>query len=198
MVPTQDISAYVLAGGKSSRMGQDKGLMEIEGRPMVSYVLDLLAQLDIETKLIAHQNGYKELGRQVIPDLIPEQGPMGGLHTALEDNKKPYLLLLSCDMPFLPKEAVQKLLGAVKEQDVVAAEIKGRMNPLFAVYKGELKEKVKENLASGKLRMQEFIKECEHEIVRMEELVDQAPKRFLNINTPEDLEKSSELWKKQH
>jgi molybdenum cofactor guanylyltransferase len=198
MLPTKDISAYVLAGGKSSRMGRDKGLMEIEGKYMVTFILDLLAELGIETKLIAHQKGYKELGHRVIPDLIPEQGPMGGLHTALEDNKKAYILLLSCDMPFLPKEAVQKLLGTVRDQEIVAAEINGRMNPLCAIYKGELKEKVKVNLASGKLRMQEFIKECQHEIVGMDELVDQAPKRFLNINTPEDLEKSSELWKKQH
>jgi len=192
------IAAYILAGGKSSRMGRDKGLVSLNDKPMVSYTLDLCKDLGYSPILVASQEEYAALGYPVIKDLVPDKGPMGGLHTALEhnDQKATYVLLFSCDMPFIPKNAIYKLVEAATGQSVIVSEFMKNINPLFALYHKDLKEQVKTNIEMGHLKMKDFIEESLHIKVDMEDLVLQSPERFMNINTPVELEKSRKLWEK--
>jgi len=192
------IAAYILAGGKSSRMGRDKGLVSLNDKPMVSYTLDLCKEMGYAPVLVASQEEYAALGYPVIKDLVPDKGPMGGLHTALEhiDQQTTYVLLFSCDMPFIPKEAIFKLVEAATGQSVIVSEFMKNINPLFALYHKDLKEQVKSNIEMGHLKMKDFIAESSHDKIDMEDLVLQSPERFININTPTELEKSRKLWEK--
>lgn len=192
------IAAYILAGGKSSRMGQDKGLISLNDKPMVSYTLNLCEEIGYSPILVASQEEYTALGYPVIKDLIHDKGPMGGLYTALEhnNNQATYILLFSCDMPFIPKDAIIKLVEAVNDQPVIVSEFMNDINPLFALYHKDLREQVKLNIEKGHLKMKDFIENLNHDKIDMEDLVLQTPHRFSNINTPEDLEKSRKLWEK--
>jgi molybdenum cofactor guanylyltransferase len=192
------IAAYILAGGKSSRMGTDKGLVSLNDKPMVSYTLNLCEEIGYAPMLVANQDEYSALGYPVIKDLIPDMGPMGGLHTALEhnDQKATYVLLFSCDMPFIPKSAIFMLVEAATGQSVIVSEFMKNINPLFALYHKDLKEQVKTNIEKEHLKMKDFIESCDFEKIDMEDLVLQAPLSFSNINTPEDVEKSKKLWEK--
>ena len=185
-----------MAGGKSSRMGRDKGLVSLNDKPMVSYTLDLCKEIGYSPVLVANQEEYTALGYPVIKDLIPDMGPMGGLHTALDHTQSTYVLLFSCDMPFIPKGAIQKLVEAARGQDVIVSEFMGDINPLFALYHKDLNEQVKTNIEKRHLKMKDFIESCIFEKIDMEDLVLQAPLSFSNINTPEDVEKSIKLWEK--
>ncbi|HSJ66050.1 MAG TPA: molybdenum cofactor guanylyltransferase [Anditalea sp.] len=192
------IAAYILAGGKSSRMGKDKGLISLNDKPMVSYTLNLCKEIGYSPILVASQEEYSALGYPVIKDIIPDKGPMGGLYTALEHNKDEatYILLFSCDMPFIPKEAIFKLAEAANDQPIIVSEFMNEINPLFALYHKDLREQVKLSLEKGHLKMKGLIETFSHDKIDMEDLVLQTPLRFSNINTPEDLEKSRKLWEK--
>jgi len=188
------IVAYLLAGGKSSRMGKDKGLIKLADKPMAKYAIETLEHMGLTPTIVSNNEAYASLGYPLIKDIVPDKGPMGGLHTAMEDNQATYVFLVSCDLPFVPKEAFQKLIDAINGQSVIVSEFMGKTNPLFALYHKNLKEQIRENVDLEKLKMQDFISDTDFEKVDMEDLVLQSPKRFTNINTPEDLNKINELW----
>lgn len=189
-----NIAAYLLAGGKSSRMGEDKGLIDLADKPMAKYALDTLEEMGISPTIVTNNDEYASLGYPLIQDIISDKGPMGGLYSAMENNQATYVFLISCDLPFVPKEAFQKLIDTAKEQSLIVSKFMGMTNPLFALYNKNLKEKIRDNINSDKLKMQDFIRETDFEEVDMEDLVRQYPKRFTNVNTPEDLDNINELW----
>lgn len=188
------IAAYLLAGGKSSRMGKDKGLITLADKPMVKYAIETMDAIGLSPTIVANNDEYASLGFPLIKDLIPDKGPMGGLHTAMEDNQATYVFLVSCDLPFVPKEAFQKLIDSINDQPIIVSEFMGKINPLFALYHKDLKDQITKNIEEEKLKMQDFISETSCEKIDMQDLVLQSPKRFTNINTPEDLDNTNELW----
>ena len=188
--------AFILAGGKSSRMGSDKGLIEINGRPMTAHLIDTLQDLGIITSIISNNSDYQQFGLPVLPDIIKDQGPLGGLYTAMRWTRTTNVLLLSCDMPFLGSEAITTLLEAIQPGKIIAAQMNGRLNPMPAIYPSILEEKVKSLISEHKLQLCRWISEQNPVVVSLEN----GPKpdegnnfsyfeeRFVNLNTPEDID----------
>ena len=117
---TDGITGVILAGGLGRRMGGvDKGLQNLNGRPLVQWVLDRLTP-QVDTVLIsANQNllRYGEFGCPVVPDRIPDfSGPLAGLHAALSQSTSPLLATVPCDSPFLPADLVQRLHSALETE----------------------------------------------------------------------------------
>ena len=135
------IEAFVLAGGKSSRMGRDKGLMPLNKQPMVSRVLKVLQELALPVRIIANKPGYESLGFEVLKDEVQEKGPMGGLFTALQHSTADLILLVACDMPLISTEAVCMLMNAASTEHITVAAEGEKLNPLFALYPRGLKKK---------------------------------------------------------
>ena len=77
------ITGVILAGGKSSRMGFDKGLAILNGKPMIQYVIDVFEKLGLDIIIISNSPGYETFGYPIYNDLIPEKGPVGGIYTCL-------------------------------------------------------------------------------------------------------------------
>lgn len=186
-----DVALFVLAGGRSSRMGQDKGLVPLQGRPMVAHLLAALAPLALPTMLVAHHPAYADFGLPVLPDMLPGQGPMGGLYTALHHSEKPWVLLLSCDTPFLSPEAVASLLDRRRQDtDLLVSSREGFVNPLMGLYRRTLLPEVQACLQQGYLSPRNWIASRPHLQVPM----DRFPARaFLNLNTPQDLLNAMEI-----
>lgn len=184
----QDIEAFVLAGGESRRMGADKGLIELNGIPMVKYVIDVLEEIDFHVKLISGNENYQKFGLPVFKDSISGKGPMGGLLTSLQHAESDYVLLIGCDMPFISINILERLFQYSKTEVITVAETKGRTNPLLAIYPKSLIKKILENLDQERLKMQDFILENHHHIISMDGIEGIDPISLTNINSSEELE----------
>lgn len=182
-----NIQAYVLAGGKSSRMQEDKGLKLLNGKPMVKYVLDIITPFFSCVKINTSNSDYAFLGYKLISDDIPEKGPMGGIHTALKDSRTENIFIVSCDMPFINYKSVKYLL----QENINLAKVisnKGIIQPLFGIYNKKLISILEEKINTNQLKMTECIKEIGSEIVEMDFLDEENT--FININTVEEFRNS--------
>ena len=115
------ITGVILAGGRGSRMGGvDKGLQDLQGRPLVQWVLERLAPQVDSVLINANRNlpRYAGFGCPVLPDLIPDfAGPLAGLQAALAGAATPLVATVSCDSPLLPADLVRRLQEALAAAD---------------------------------------------------------------------------------
>ena len=187
MIPHSNIEIFITAGGKSSRMGQDKGLMLIEKKPMLVHLVDMLHNNNFSFTVIANSVAYQQFDFKVVTDLIPDKGPIGALHTAFHYAQKDFVLLLGCDTPFFPVEAITRLMNEAKYGSVSVANIMTKIDPLHAVYPVSLKSKVVSCIKNNILRMQDLIFQSKYHFVEMDDLTEKYPKGFVNMNEPNDV-----------
>ena len=184
-----DITGVVLAGGLGRRMGGiDKGLQELNGRPLVQWVLERLAP-QVGTVLInANQNlaRYGEFGYPVLPDVIADfAGPLAGLHAALSHARTPLLVTVPCDSPFLPADLVLRLHAALQAQhaDLAVPCTGDRAHRAFCLTRREMLPRLDAFLASGERKVGLW-----HASLKVAEVpFDDDADAFRNINTPEEL-----------
>jgi molybdopterin-guanine dinucleotide biosynthesis protein A len=188
-VTQADITGVVLAGGLGRRMGGiDKGLQELNGRPLVQWVLERLAP-QVGTVLInANQNlaRYGEFGYPVLPDVIADfAGPLAGLHAALSHARTPLLVTVPCDSPFLPADLVLRLHAALQAQhaDLAVPRTGDRAHRAFCLTRREMLPRLDAFLASGERKVGLW-----HASLKVAEVpFDDDADAFRNINTPEEL-----------
>lgn len=180
-------TAYILAGGQSSRMGSDKGLMPFRQKLLVQHGIDVLQKVFSKVKIIANAPLYKQFGLEVIPDKIPEKGPMGGIYTGLVDCQEASAFFLGCDMPFISEQAIMYLLEQGKGATAVVSS-GSTIHPLCGIYAAKDLAVIKEHLDTGKLKMLRLLEHLSPSYVFFEEK--EWPDTFTNINTPEDLSQS--------
>ena len=177
------VEAFVLAGGKSSRMGEDKGLVHLRGRPMISYVLQTLEDLDLRPRILTKNPRYGQFEVSLTPDVIADKGPLGGLYTAMKETTADFVLILSCDMPLISKNLVESLIMGRKKGQIRLLSDGSQVQPLPGLYPVSLKNRVKDQLKRDQLRMQTLIFKSDVSLVpssgRSIEL--------RNINTKKDL-----------
>jgi len=177
-----EVAGFLLAGGKSSRMGRDKALLELDGKTLVQIGLRKLREVCTE---VAIAGGTAELARfgRVIPDGMAGCGPLGGLVAALEDSSAEWNLFLPVDVPLVPVEALRRLLSAAGGMNVaVMAEAGGRVHPLCGVYSRGALPALQAALAAGRYRVRAAIEAAgQVSRVRFEE-----DGWFRNVNTPEE------------
>ncbi|WP_304517105.1 molybdenum cofactor guanylyltransferase [Cecembia rubra] len=189
-----DLSIYILAGGKSRRMGQDKGLIDLLGKPMIKHMLDRVSKLNLPIKIVAHHDQYKQFGFPVIKDLIPEKGPLGGLYTSLCDAVSKFVLLMSCDMPFLSLEVIKALIAQKKDNSIIISELHNNILPFPGIYPANLRQIIHLHLQNERLKFQQFILSTAHLKINLDEEYQNQPEIFQNINSPQDKEKAT-AWR---
>lgn len=106
----EDIAVYILCGGKSSRMNTEKGLVEFQGKTFLQWILDAVTPLTSDITLVTKNAAYVSYGLPIIPDVVEDQGPVGGIYTALVDSSSRYNLILSCDIPKITTELLTSLI----------------------------------------------------------------------------------------
>ncbi len=143
---TDEISAAVLAGGYSSRMGRDKAQLELNGRTLLDIQVSRLSMMGIRDILISGTD-QPIPGARNIPDIYPHKGPVSGIHACMRKAKGAALLVISVDVPLIPAEALNSLI-AVHTGGITVLEHGGRMEPLMAVYDCSLAEEAEHILLS--------------------------------------------------
>jgi molybdopterin-guanine dinucleotide biosynthesis protein A len=195
------ITGVVLAGGLGRRMGGiDKGLQELNGRPLVQWVLERLAPQVDAVLISANRNlaRYGEFGFAVLPDRITDPagsrrdipgmqgtGPLAGLHAALRQANTPLLLTVPCDSPFLPADLVRRLRDALEtlNADVAVPRTGTQAHRAFCLVRRELQPKLDAFLDSGERKVGLW-----HASLNVAEVAfDDQTDAFSNINTPEEL-----------
>jgi molybdopterin-guanine dinucleotide biosynthesis protein A len=176
-------AGFVLAGGRSSRMGQEKALLMLGGEPLVERGVRKLKETCVEVAIAGGTEDLARFGR-VIPDKNPGCGPLGGIVSALEQSLFEWNLFLPVDAPFVPVSALKALLvmAGGSSSVCVVARAEGLMQPLCAVYSRRALEVLQEELAAGRWKVTSAI-----EAAGPVKVMDFDDARwFANLNTPEE------------
>jgi molybdopterin-guanine dinucleotide biosynthesis protein A len=113
----ENITAFILAGGLSSRMGTNKALLQLGGKSLIQIFIDLLDPLFVEVEISSNEPQlFHFTNKEIIKDLIPGRGPLGGIHSALTFTTSDRNLIISCDMPFINKELINYLCNYKSEK----------------------------------------------------------------------------------
>lgn len=182
------VSGAILAGGRSSRMGENKALLPWEGGTVIASVAARLQSLlDHVLVVAADPSSYQFLGLPSARDQRPGLGPLGGLEAALREAPDPRVFVVACDMPFLNADLIRYMTSLPPAQAVVPY-LGGRPEPLHALYSRDALPLVRALLAQGELRVHVLLERLDVRRVEEDEVRRFAdPQRaFANMNRPED------------
>ncbi len=186
------VTAVILAGGASSRMGQNKALMEINGVAMIEIVYRSVAELFEDVLLVTNfPEQYDFIPCRKIVDIYPAMGPLGGIHAALSHCSTDRAFVVACDMPELDRPLIRELCTIRCNADVVIPETPGGLEPLHGVYGKSCLPKMEKMLRRGERRVLSFLESAEARLVPRGRIARTNPdfSSFLNINTPEDFQR---------
>ncbi len=185
-----DVYAFVLAGGKSSRMGQDKGLLRFAGRTLLESALERLRKIT-ENVFIVGTRPDLACYAPVVPDLYPNCGPLGGIHAALCASSADLNLVLAVDMPAVPAELLVKLAAVARESQAVVTvpRTSAGLQPLCALYRAQFLPLAEAALKSGSYRIDRLFPQGKTRVVDEDELSrwGHTAEVFHNLNSPEDI-----------
>jgi molybdopterin-guanine dinucleotide biosynthesis protein A len=182
------VTALVLCGGKSRRMGRPKAFLPFEGTTMVNHVLNQVRDLFAEVFIVANEpDNYEDLGVDVVKDILPYRGPLGGILSGLLVAKHEYTFVIACDMPFVDKRLIREMTSARHGNDVVVLTHEMGVEPLLALYSKNCIKPLEESLFAGNLSLQEFLSGLKAQSFEYDSNSqgEDLP-AFFNINTPQD------------
>jgi len=181
-------TGIILAGGKSSRMGEDKGLMLLDGIPMVEHIIQVFKHLNLPILIISNNEKYQQFGFPVFPDLVTEKGPAGGILTALSKTKTLINIIVSCDTPFVTEELILFLFKQHQNYQVTYPVHENRAHPLIGIYEKETFQYFQESIDVGELKLRTILKKAKINRVKLPSSFFLNKKNCLaNINTREEL-----------
>lgn len=179
------ITGIILAGGKSQRMGTDKGLLLLNGKPFVAHICEALKPIVGENIVIVSSNAdYDFLGHTRIEDLIADKGPVGGLYTALKQSKTKLNVILSVDAPLVSTELLLWMLENHEDSFLMTqVQVQDKACPLIAIYDRSAKTVFESHLASKQLKLRMAVADMCHQTLLVPE---KWSRQVQNINTQEE------------
>lgn len=195
MLNKEHITGIILAGGKSRRMGIEKGLAELKGKPLIEYAIDLMRQLAGTILISANSKAYYAYPFEVVPDVVPHSGPMGGIYSCLQKSKTEINLVVSCDTPFIKPQLYDYLLDQGKDHAcVVPWHGEDLYEPLCAVYHKSLLDDFRRFIEAGNFKIPDLFEEVDFLPVKMgRHLSFYHDHLFFNINRQQDLKTAEKL-----
>ncbi len=183
------VSAGILAGGASSRMGENKALLPFRGRPLVVHQLDLLRPLVEEVLIGANDPApFAAFGARIVPDLLSERCSLAGLHALVAAASTPYVFAVACDLPFLNPDLIRYLLDQREAADVVLPFTERGPEPLHAVYGKACLPAIESAARRGAWKMTAFLADVRVARLEIREAAWAVDGRspFTNANTPDE------------
>jgi molybdopterin-guanine dinucleotide biosynthesis protein A len=193
------LTIVIQAGGKSTRMGADKGLLPFLGTPLVKLLTDRFIPLADELVVITNNPGeYQFLGLPLHEDCIPDRGALGGLYTALKVAKFSRVAVIAADMPFASTDLINSILKILDQTGAAAVipSTDGGLEPLHAVYNREICLPLIKNAIDRDLwKMSSWHHQAELKILTKQETRELISSDYIfwNINTPEDFQKAEQI-----
>jgi molybdenum cofactor guanylyltransferase len=189
-ISISDVTGVILAGGQARRMqGQDKGLVLLNNKAMIEYVIESLIQQVGELLINANRNleKYAAYGFDIVSDeLSGYHGPLAGMASALSKITTPYMLTVPCDSPFIADDLATRLINALEtdDADISVAHNGERMQPVFCLMKKELLSSISDFLNQGERKIDKWFNQHKIAIADFSD----KPETFDNLNTIEDIQ----------
>lgn len=188
------ISAAVLCGGKSSRAGFDKQTIQVEGLWIAVRIAQALSQVFDDVLLVTNRPGlYADSGFRVIGDIIPNAGPLGGIHAGLTNAKHDWVFVTACDMPNVSSDYLRWMAGLTREttaEAIVVRQENGLLEPMNACYHKNCLPAMQRALLGGDRKIADFLEKIETHYLPEQELEPFGGREtlFFNMNTPEEIQ----------
>ena len=193
------MTAIILAGGKSSRLGRNKALQVIEGKNLIQWMIDRLATLSTEI-IIATAHGEaipcsSAVRTKTVADIYPGKGPLMGIYSGLMASSSSRAIVVSCDTPFLSVSLLEYMARICSIFDVVVPRIKDKLEPLCAVYSKNCLVPIRVLLEQDERRIRKLYSMVKVKYVEEDEINRFDPEHlsFFNINSQADLDKARKL-----
>jgi molybdopterin-guanine dinucleotide biosynthesis protein A len=196
------LTAYVLAGGQSSRMGRDKAFLEVSGRSLLANALGLARSVSGKVRIVGDPAKLSALGT-VVPDVYIDRGPLGGIHAALASSEADLNLIIGVDLPFLEPRFLRYLVSQAERGGalVTVPKVGGYYEPLCAVYRKEFGALADKALAANCNKVDALFSGAPLCMVNDEALARNgfSAAMFRNVNTPADWRQALEEFdRRQH
>jgi len=190
------ISGIILAGGKSSRMGKNKALLEIDGLTLIERVAAIMSGVCSEIIIAGDSSGtLNRPGCRSVPDIYPGCGPLSGIHAGLSAAKNQYSFIAACDMPFVDEKLMRKIIDQVEDgYEAVILKTGKFYEPLFSLYGKGYMRAAETSIEKGIYKVTASLSLVRWKAVSVD--VDEMPdlgKCLLNINTPGEYEEARKI-----
>jgi molybdenum cofactor guanylyltransferase len=185
-----DVSVFVLAGGKSTRMGTDKAFVVLDGQIFLAKALELARGVSPDVRIVGDATTFRAFA-PVVEDIFRDCGPLGGIHAALRATRTELNLMLAVDSPFVTRELLEFLVDRARDSRAIVTvpQCEGRLQPLCAVYRREFADVAEKSLRAGRFKIGALFEQQIALVIGESEL--QAAgfpaAMFGNLNTPEEL-----------
>ncbi len=186
------LTAMILCGGRSKRMGRAKAFLPYAGSTMIAHIVETLSDMFVKTLLVSNEpESYEDFGLDVVKDILPYRGPMGGILSGLLVAETDYSFVIACDMPLVNKKLVRDMTAARNGYDAVVLSHSAGLEPLFAVYAKTCVKPLEESLFAGNLSVQDLISGLKATTFKydQERYEGTVLPPYFNINTPQDYSK---------
>ncbi len=194
------MGSIVLAGGRGSRLGQDKSALVIAGERLLQRTVNLLGHLGGEIVLVLAPEQSPPLldsspKVKLAADTEFGKGPLVGVYSGLKASQEEYNLVVACDMPFLNVNLLKYMMGLVHGFDIVIPRTNGEIEPLHAIYSQQCLDIIDEMIAENDLKVRNLMGKAKVRYVEESEIdrFDPHHMSWFNINTPTDLKKAERI-----
>ena len=192
----QSITAIIIAGGKSSRMGTDKLLLEINGEQLIKKVVSMCNSIFPKTILITNTpEDYKFLNIKMFSDIYKNYGPLSGVHSGLVNSETETNFIISADMPFVNELLINHLLKINSAKQIILPSVENKIQPLCGIYKKSCaalaekllqKAKNQSGKAKTKIKLFDLINAVDTDIIDVSQEPFCHKDLFFNMNTKDD------------
>ena len=195
----KDVTSIILAGGKNLRLGRNKAFEVIRGKTIIDRVFERLEPISSQIVVVTSWEQFDiqlNLNADIVADIYPEMGPLGGIYTGLTASTSDVNILAACDMPFLNTELIKHMVDLLADYDAVVPRLANKMiEPLHAVYSKNCLSRIDARLSAKKLSIHAFLDEMNVRYLEEEESrrIDPEHISFFNINYQTDLDKAVKM-----
>jgi molybdopterin-guanine dinucleotide biosynthesis protein A len=210
-MPRSDITGFVLAGGRSQRMGKDKAQLDWEGRSLLVHAVGQAKQISQQVFVVGRLD-VEDPAAPVVPDIFRRAGPLGGIHAALSRTSTEWNLILAVDLPLVTVGLLELVASHCDGTSnlAVVPRVGGRLHPLCGAYRRVLLSDIEQALAAGERSIHRLLERLDAGIMgqnsskmrvieeRELESAGFSAQTLFNVNTPEDLKRAREIAKTLH
>lgn len=196
-----NVTGFVLAGGKSSRMGTDKALLVLHGGTLIERTKSILEYVCEKVFIVGSRELYANFGT-CYEDVYRDCGPLAGIHAALLNSYTPYALITAVDTPFISSELLNYMVERALQSSalVTVPQIRGMVQPLCAVFSRDFLPLAEGALKSGNYKVEPTFPKGQTLVIPESDLgrFEMAAEMFENLNTPADFERARKRPSSQH
>jgi len=180
------ISGFILAGGKSSRLGTDKALLTLNDQTLLQRIISIVDPFCLKVYVSGQKHEYTSASVELVPDMVSDCGPIAGLLSSLSTSTTDWNLIVSVDVPLINEDLIAHLIANANDCDCVIPIHNDRIEPLIAMYHRSALPIIQELISSKQYKLQHLVSKLNTNYLNCNELIGRYPKLFHNVNRMED------------